>query len=55
MQVEQKQDIAHDDIEKAESQNHEYDADNLKGLETEQIELSQEDVSDDLRCARPPD
>lgn len=54
MQVEQKQDITHDDIGKAESQNLEYDADNLKALETERVELTEEDVSDDLKCARAP-
>lgn len=50
MQVEQKQDVIHDDIERAQSQNHEYDGDQLKGLETERVELTDEDVSLGLRC-----
>lgn len=45
MQVEQKQDIIHDDIEKAQSHGDEYEGGQLKGLETERVELTEEDVS----------
>lgn len=45
MQVEQKEEILHHDIEKAHSQGHEYEGDDPKALGGERVELTEEDVS----------